>query len=95
MGGVSPEESSSTALKMEAASFSETSVILPTNSASFTISPLETSARRFVKFAWQCILLVVSDVPLEGLRKITKPVGEDSAAAKIPTGYLPYTCPQR
>jgi hypothetical protein len=43
---------------MEAASCSETFVILPTNSASFTISPLETSARRFVKFAWQFIILV-------------------------------------
>jgi hypothetical protein len=45
---------------MEAASFSETSVILPTNSASFAISHLETSARRFVKFAFQFIILVVS-----------------------------------
>ena len=60
MGGVSPEESSSTTLKMEAVSSSETSIILPTNSASFTISPMETSARRFVTFAWQLTVLVVS-----------------------------------
>jgi hypothetical protein len=45
MGGVSPEKSSSTALKMEATSSSETSIILPTNSASFTLSPVETSAQ--------------------------------------------------
>ena len=60
MGGVSVEESSSTTLKVEAASSSETSVILPTNSAAFTISPVETSAHRFVTFAWQFTILVVS-----------------------------------
>ena len=49
---MSPEESSSTALKMEAAGSSETSIMLPTNSASFTISPVETTVHRFVTFAW-------------------------------------------
>jgi len=68
MGGVSPEESSSTTLKMKAAGSSETFIILPANLASFTASPMETSAHRLVTFAWQLTILVGSSVNDELLR---------------------------